>query len=503
MCRYDAIYARQSVDRADSISVESQIEICKREVAEGAEARTYVDKGYSGKSLDRPDFQALLRDMEAGLVRRVIVYRLDRISRSVLDFANLVDLFASYGVQFVSTVEKFDTSTPLGQAMLMIVMVFAQLERQTIQQRVIDAYRSRSRRGFYMGGKVPYGFQLKETVIDGVRTKMYAPVPEEAGVIRLIFSLYSAPLTSLGDVARRLTERGISKRDGKAFDRMRIRDMIVNPIYVRADRDIYDFFREQGTAVESPLEEFIGVNGAYLYSGDQQKRKTISLEGHSLVLAPHEGIVRSSTWLRCREKCLKNSQVAKPVKAKATWLAGKIKCGYCGYALTAKSYHCKTKADNRYYLCRGKYSAGGCTFGSLDADAVEEIVFQEIVQKLEGFKTLSAHEEGKADLRELKLRAQIEDIDREIAGLLEKLPLANESVMTYINQRVSQLDGRKKSLHTELRQFHPKPAKGIGKITDYIGKWGELTVGDKMQVVDALIERIRATETSLEIDWKI
>lgn len=503
MCRYDAIYARQSVDRADSISVESQIEMCRKEVTDGTATKTYIDKGFSGKNLDRPDFQALLRDMEAGLVRRVIVYRLDRISRSVLDFANLVDLFARYGVQFVSTVEKFDTSTPLGQAMLMIVMVFAQLERQTIQQRVIDAYESRSRRGFYMGGKLPYGFQLKETMIDGIRTKMYEPVPEEARVIEMIFSLYSAPQMSLGDVARCLFENGISNRDGRPFHRMRIRDIIVNPIYVRADQDIYDFFKTHGTSVESPIDEFIGVNGAYLYSGNGTKRKTICLEGHTLILAPHEGIVRSSTWLCCRNKCLKNSQVAKPVKAKSTWLAGKIKCGHCGYALTVKTCHCKTKADNRYYLCSNKYSVGGCTFGSLDADAVEEIVFQEMLQKLEAFKTISGYEEEKADLQELKIRAQIEKLDKEISGLLEKIPLANETIMAYINNRISELDEQKKSLHNELMQRNAKPAKEIGQITDYISKWGDLAVSDKIQVADALIARIRATETSLEINWKI
>ena len=169
---FDAIYARQSVDKIDSISVESQVEFCKKEVI-GREIKVYTDKGYSGKNIDRPAFQELLRDIESGKINRVIVYRLDRISRSVLDFANLIELFQKNHVDFVSTMEKFDTSTPIGKAMLMIVMIFAQLERETIQQRVIDAYSSRSKRGFYMGGRVPFGFELVETTIDGIRTKMY------------------------------------------------------------------------------------------------------------------------------------------------------------------------------------------------------------------------------------------------------------------------------------------------------------------------------------------
>ena len=151
----DAIYARQSVDRIDSISVESQVEYCKKEVI-GQDIKVYTDKGYSGKNIERPAFQELMKDIERGKVRRVIVYRLDRISRSVLDFANVIDVFQKHRVDFVSTMEKFDTGTPIGKAMLMIVMIFAQLERETIQQRVSDAYASRSKRGFYMGGRVPY-----------------------------------------------------------------------------------------------------------------------------------------------------------------------------------------------------------------------------------------------------------------------------------------------------------------------------------------------------------
>ena len=231
MTQIDAIYTRQSVDRPDSISVESQAEICRREVV-GNEYKIYTDKGYSGKNTDRPAVQDLINDIKVGKIKRVIVYRLDRISRSVLDFANLIDVFQRYKVDFVSTMEKFDTGTPIGKAMLMIVMIFAQLERETIQQRVIDAYRSRSKRGFYMGGRVPYGFELIETTLDGVRTKMYRIKEDEAEIVRLIFSMYSNPQVSLGDVAKHLNENGVLKPDGKPFTRSRIRDIIVNPVYL-------------------------------------------------------------------------------------------------------------------------------------------------------------------------------------------------------------------------------------------------------------------------------
>ena len=123
--RIDAIYARQSVDRKDSISIESQIEFCKYELR-GGNFKDYKDKGFSGKNTDRPRFQELMADIKRGLIRRVVVYKLDRISRSILDFATMMELFQQYNVEFVSSTEKFDTSTPMGRAMLNICIVFAQ-----------------------------------------------------------------------------------------------------------------------------------------------------------------------------------------------------------------------------------------------------------------------------------------------------------------------------------------------------------------------------------------
>ena len=120
--RIDAIYGRQSIDKKDSISIESQFEFCRYEL-KGGEAKEYKDKGYSGKNIERPDFQRLLKDIRAGLIRRVIVYKLDRISRSIVDFAKLMELFKQYNVEFVSCTEKFDTSTPMGRAMLNICML--------------------------------------------------------------------------------------------------------------------------------------------------------------------------------------------------------------------------------------------------------------------------------------------------------------------------------------------------------------------------------------------
>ena len=332
---------------------------------------------------------------------------------------------------------------------------------------------------------------------------MYEPIESEAETVKLIFTLYSQPQTSLGDIARCLEANGIRKRNGKPFNRSRLRDVIINPVYVKSDYRLYDFFRSQGTNIANNPEDFIGTNGSYLYSGDNKKRKTVSLNGHTLVLAPHKGFIDSEIWIKCRSKCLNNQSVAKPIKAKATWLAGKIKCAHCGYALTAKTYRCKTKSDNRYYLCNNKYNSGGCNFGSLDADIVDKIVFEEMKKKLEDFKTLSEQNQEGFDLETIQLKTRISAIDSEISSLLEKITSANETVMQYINSRVSSLDAEKKELYAQITRFENNRKDNVGEISGYMDRWDELTIDDKMTVVDALIERITASKEKIEIKWKI
>ena len=304
--REDVIYARQSVDRKDSISIESQIDFCKYEL-KGGSCRVFKDKGYSGKNTDRPEFQKLLGEIRKGKVRRVVVYKLDRISRSILDFANMMELFQEYDVEFVSSTEKFDTSTPMGRAMLNICIVFAQLERETIQKRVTDAYYSRCLKGFHMSGQAPYGFDLEPTVV-------------------------------VNDAA-----------------------------------------------------DFAGTNGCYLYQGrDVEEDKDKSLKDQILVIAPHEGFVSADVWLRCRKKLMTNTTFQNGRKARNTWLAGKIKCGKCGYAL--KTTH--NPSGYEYLRCSKRADHKGCPgCGTLRKTEFEQFIFTAMGEKFREFKLLRGGEE--------------------------------------------------------------------------------------------------------------
>jgi len=176
----------------------------------GGAAQEYQDKGFSGKNNDRPQFQQLMNDIEAGLIARVVVYKLDRISRSILDFAKMMDMFQKYNVEFISSTEKFDTSTPMGRAMLNICIVFAQLERETIIKRVSDAYHSRTRKGIRMGGKTPYGYKLEPFTIQGIATNKLVADPEATNNVRLEQLIYESMVEKLQAFKSLSGKRGAS-----------------------------------------------------------------------------------------------------------------------------------------------------------------------------------------------------------------------------------------------------------------------------------------------------
>ena len=498
--REDCIYARQSVDRKDSISIESQIDFCKYEL-KGGSCRVFKDKGYSGKNTDRPEFQKLLGEIRKGKVRRVIVYKLDRISRSILDFATMMELFQEYDVEFVSSTEKFDTSTPMGRAMLNICIVFAQLERETIQKRVTDAYYSRCLKGFHMSGQAPYGYQLEPTVVEGIRTKKMVADPVAADHVRLMFEMYAEPETSFGDITRYFEEHDI-KIYGKSMFRTFLSQLLRNPVYAQADLELYEFFKSQGAAIVNDASDFAGTNGCYLYQGrDVQERKNKHLKDQILVLAPSEGLVSSDTWLRCRKKLMANKAFQGGRKAKNTWLAGKVKCGRCGYALmsvgnpTGVQYlRCSKRADSK--------SCDGC--GTLRTREFESFLYGEMVKKLSEFQTLTAKRET-VNPKLTALNMELARVEDEIEKLLNTLTGANAVLLSYANSKIEELDTRRQALTKEIAALSAEimSPEQIERLSVYLNQWEEIDFEDRRQVADGLISQIRATDEHVSIEWKI
>ncbi|WP_342455538.1 recombinase family protein [Caloramator sp. Dgby_cultured_2] len=150
-----AIYSRKSKFTGKGESIDNQISICKEYLERMGitEYLIYEDEGFSGKNIKRPEFQRMLKDAKAKKFDVLICYRLDRVSRNIADFAHLIELLSKLGIEFISVSEQFDTSTPMGRAMMYIASVFAQLERETIAERIKDNMLELAKSGRWLGGK--------------------------------------------------------------------------------------------------------------------------------------------------------------------------------------------------------------------------------------------------------------------------------------------------------------------------------------------------------------
>jgi site-specific DNA recombinase len=204
-----AIYTRKSTEHNLDLefnSLDAQREACeaylKSQAHEGWRLvpDRYDDGGLSGASLDRPALQVLLADIRAGKIDTVVVYKVDRITRSLTDFAKLVELFDQHGVSFVSVTQSFSTANSMGRLTLNVLLSFAQFEREVIGERVRDKIAASKKKGLWVGGPVPLGYRTLD--------KKLMVVPEEAETVRMIFARY-LELGSMGALVCDLDQRGV------------------------------------------------------------------------------------------------------------------------------------------------------------------------------------------------------------------------------------------------------------------------------------------------------
>jgi site-specific DNA recombinase len=241
-----AIYTRKSSDEGldqDFNSLDAQAEACAAYIAsqrhEGwvAGKTRYDDGGISGGTLDRPALQRLLADIDAGLVQMVVVYKIDRLTRSLADFAKLVERFDAAGCSFVSVTQAFNTASSMGRLTLNVLLSFAQFEREVTAERIRDKIAASKKKGLWMGGVPPLGYDPHPDP----KTRGLVINADEAETVRTIFALYD-DLGCLNAVMRRANDLGLhSKRHrfksgrvqgGNPFSRGQIYAVLHNPVYI-------------------------------------------------------------------------------------------------------------------------------------------------------------------------------------------------------------------------------------------------------------------------------
>ena len=227
-----AIYTRKSTEHNLDLafnSLHAQREACeayiKSQAHEGwrLSPGRYDDGGLSGASLERPALQGLLDEIRSQRIDIVVVYKVDRLTRSLADFAKLVELFDKHGVSFVSVTQSFNTTTSMGRLTLNVLLSFAQFEREVIGERVRDKIAASKRKGIWVGGPVPLGYASKDKVL--------AIVPEEAASVRTIFDLY-LEVKSVGGLIAELERRGIKARGSNRFGVGGLAHLLRNRFYI-------------------------------------------------------------------------------------------------------------------------------------------------------------------------------------------------------------------------------------------------------------------------------
>lgn len=488
MSRLDAIYARQSVDKRDSLSIQGQIDLCRKETE--VEPQIYTDKGYSGKNTNRPAFQRLIADVQKGTIQKIVVYRLDRFSRSLADFSRLWEILQRHGVEFVSVNEKFDTATPVGRAMLNIIMVFAQLERETTAERVRDNYYQRAKLGSWPGGPAPYGFDLGRLPDAGGKLSPGLIPNDRMETVVEIFKRYAQNGESLGTVARWLNAQGIPAPKRSTWDNVALSRLLHSPLYVMADEDVYLYYKGKGLQFANQLGDFNGVYaGMIVGRRDRSAGKYQDLKEQHFSLATHPGVISSDLWLQCQYKLDANCQLGGNGRGKHTWLSGLLKCGSCGYSV--KVNRDKTK----YYLvCSGRSNLGLCDQSiRVDLRELEDSVAHELEKLLQECPEVEVD-----DLEDQSHAAKLAAIEQKIDRLMAALAESDDLTMPYVNRTIQRLEKERQELLQTQAKEHTKPHLPAQRI-----QFSDLDFEQKKLVAGQFIREIHLADNKAKVEWRI
>lgn len=387
-----AIYSRKSVFTGKGDSIGNQIQLCKEYIGknyigEQIEYIVYEDEGFSGGNTNRPQFQALLKDAENKKFEILICYKLDRISRNVADFSTTLELLQKNSIDFISIKEQFDTSTPMGKAMLYIASVFAQLERETIAERVRDNMLGLAKSGRWLGGQTPLGFDSEKiTYLDHEfkeRTMVkLVPNEKELETVNLIFDKYYET-KSIRKVQTFLLQHNIKTKMEKDWNIKGISGLISNPVYVKSNDEIFEYLEAKGINLAGT------PNGNGILTYNKKKGRSVFRDTSEWIAAvgKHKGVIEPDKWLKIQQIKEKNKSKAPRLgKTNNVLLSGLVKCSQCNSPLAV--IHSRIGKDGNkifYYSCTLKQNSKGtrCNAKNIRADYIDK----EVIKKLTLYNT--------------------------------------------------------------------------------------------------------------------
>ena len=391
-------------------------------------AGIYREEGYSGKDLKRPEFQRMMSDIEAGKINTVIIWKIDRLTRSLKDFSMLWDKFQKKGVQLICLNEKFDTSIAIGRAMLSIVLIFAQLEREQTGERTFATMQYRAEQGLWNGGRA-FGYDLDPEKKGFLRINH-----EQKEIVRKSFDL-CIEKGSAGQVQKALNELGYrlpvyesrrgKRHGGTMFNKQSVIRMLTNPVYI----------------------------GKISWAGKLYNGK-------------HEPIVEEKKFWDVQQILEKNRKTRsndKLPRKHVYMLQGILRCGKCGSMMTPKSGINSSGRSYHYYQCTRNTHLGkhACNAKYIPAKPIEEFVLERVqvltVDEAEINKMINrANEKGKQQIQELTnnkkvLSRQLQDVKEKLKSIVDSIETGSLTRFKSLNERVDSLEREREDIEEKLK----------------------------------------------------
>lgn len=465
-----AIYSRKSIFTEKGDSIENQIELCKNYCKthlnlDNIEFSIYEDEGFSGKDLNRPKFKELITEIKNNKFNYLVCYRLDRISRSVADFSNTLELLQEHNVNFISIKEQFDTSTPMGRAMIYIASVFAQLERETIAERVRDNMIQLAKMGKWSGGQLPLGFNSEKFsyINEEMKNKSFAklvPVNEELETVIFIYTTYLQK-GSILSLVKELNFLGYKTKTGCNFELSGVKRILKSSLYVKSNELTHSYLKSKNYKVYgSP-----NGNGYLTYNKKTDKDNII------VAISSHKGIISAEDWLTVQKKFDDNKKKSIDSSNRTgtgsndALFSGLLKCGKCGSNMVIK-YNTKNKdgINYIYYTCSSKNKPSNaikCATPNLRTDLIDE----KLINKIQTYN---------------------KDVILNIynSKLNELLKTSNKNLLTSLNKQISEKTQQIRNIVIELSLSNNEEVKNI--------------LRNEMKSISSELETLKLKATNIE-----
>lgn len=436
--------------------------------------KIFVDPGYSGSNIDRPGLKELIKEVESGDVDKVVVYKLDRLSRSQLDTLYLIEkVFLANGTDFVSMSENFDTSTPFGRAMIGILAVFAQLEREQIKERMTMGKEARAKDGKWGGGLVPIGYDYNKER-DLLEINEY-----EAMQIRELFDLFLKGIP-LREIARIFTDKGYTHKYGE-WESYRLRKILLN-------RDYLGYIKFRDT--------YYKANHTPIISEEIFEQAQILLKQ------------RYDQYLELNHR--KGKQT--------TYLGGMLYCKHCGGKYTKTRGGSKPYGPIIYYSCYSRCKKvkkmikdPNCKNKNWREDVLDEIVLNEIkklaldpeyIDTLRDAKTVESETPDKSKI----LKDEIEKIDEQISRFMDLYGIGKFTI-EQVSQKIDPLNAKRSALEKELDKL--KSERGAiddDRVNEILSSFEDILERSDLDeirlLIESLIYYIDLDDDNIIIHWK-